>query len=168
MKVKPRSRKYIEDFASKVRNILKLSLDNRVNIVKIMEELLPALEIDYIYEDDENLPSEYAVYSPLDKCLRIRNSVYIGACNGDGRDRLTLGHELGHILLLHGEEAMLTRSTEKVPAYCDPEWQAFEFARNLLCPIEGIHSNDDEFTLSERYGISLAVAEIQLNHLKKK
>lgn len=168
MKVKARSRKYIEEFTTKVREILKISLDKKVNIVKIMEELLPALGIDYIYEEDELLPNEYAIYSPIDKSLRIRNSVYIGACDGDGRDRLTLGHELGHILLLHGEEAVLTRSTEKVPAYCDPEWQAFEFARNLLCPINGISKEDDEYTISEKYGVSLAVAEIQIRNTQKK
>lgn len=36
---------------------------------------------------------------PSENRIRIREDVYERACNGYGRDRLTMAHELGHLLL---------------------------------------------------------------------
>lgn len=166
MKVKPRSRKYIINYAKTIRSILKISPNKKIDIVKLIEELLFSLEIDFLIVEDYELTNEYAVYSPKNKELKVRESVYVGACNNDARDRMTLAHELGHILL-HSDGVVLTRSVENIPAYCDPEWQAFEFARNFLCPIEGILETDDPYDLVERYGISYKAATIQLDNKNK-
>ena len=108
------------------------------------------------------MPDKYAEYNPIKKELKIRDDTYENAINGIGRDRFTIAHEIGHIFL-HSNNVSLARSNEEIPIYCNPEWQANTFARELLCPINGIIKGDNDETLAKRYGVSKEVARIQLS-----
>jgi Zn-dependent peptidase ImmA (M78 family) len=70
------------------------------------------------------------------KVILIREDVYLGAINENGRDRMTIIHEIAHYILLIVNGIKLHRnfSSEKPKAYCDPEWQAKALAGELLCP----------------------------------
>jgi Zn-dependent peptidase ImmA (M78 family) len=70
------------------------------------------------------------------KVISIREDVYLGAINGNGRDRMTIIHEIAHYILLIGNGIKLYRnfSGAKPEPFRDPEWQAKALAGEILCP----------------------------------
>ena len=127
--------------------------------------ICPAFDISFEIIEKKEMLDKYAEYNPIDKTIKLREDVYERAINGIGRDRFTVSHEIGHIFL-HSDNIAMARSDEKIPVYCDPEWQANTFAREFLCPLNGISDNDDIDTISEKYGVSKEVASIQLSEKK--
>jgi len=71
-----------------------------------------------------------------EQVIRIREDVYLGAICENGRDRMTIAHEVGHYILLVVKGVNFYRSfdNKKIEAFRDPEWQAKAFAGELLCP----------------------------------
>jgi transcriptional regulator with XRE-family HTH domain len=63
--------------------------------------------------------------------LALREDVYEGAWNGNGRDRYTASHELGHFLM-HRTVIMARTCEDNDKIFCDAEWQADTFAGTLL------------------------------------
>jgi Zn-dependent peptidase ImmA (M78 family) len=95
----------------------------------------------------------------------IRQDVYARADAGEGRDRFTMCHELGH-LILHRDLA-LSRVDPSRPSklYCNSEWQADKFASFLLMPrslVEGIALRDAQ----EVFGVSLDAARARSQEMK--
>lgn len=163
--VYPRSKATLEKAANHVRGLI--DSDNLFfPIVPLLEALSSPSEdgnvvVNMYVQPDSEMPSEYAFFSPSDNTLHIRESVYEGACNNNGRDRFTLAHELGHILL-HGVEGIeYPRSGQAIPAYRDPEWQANTFASMLLMPRSKIRGMSTEEVM-RKCGVSRQAAEIAL------
>ena len=157
--VNPRSKAKIEDLAMSIRQSF-CSDSLFFPIVSVLEILStpigdnkPLFELEIV--SDKEMPFEYATYSPVSNKLRVRESVYLGACNGNGRDRFTLAHEFGHFVMHRRSEYQLARANEAIPAYRDPEWQANTFASM----IRGM--SVDEVAL--RCGTSKQAAKIALN-----
>jgi hypothetical protein len=85
------------------------------------------------------------------KLVTISEQIYHGASEGNAFSRFTVTHELGHVALheyllmkqfqssQHATECVMYRRDELEP-YCDPEWQADEFAGALLMPRSGMSS----------------------------
>lgn len=97
--------------------------------------------------------------------IQIREDVYDRAVKGSGRDRMTMAHELGH-LLFHEKQnisyaCMRTNEDVKIPIYRNPEWQADAFGGELLVPhhLIGGKSLDE---VSKECGVSLKAAMCQL------
>jgi len=162
--VEPLSKKKIEYVAGKVRALFdrpngKFPIVSAIESLSIPDENTPPqIELEIMLDDE--MPDEYATYCPLTKTLRIRESVYNNACNGVGRDRFTLAHELGHIIF-HREGYGFARAEVIIPPYKDPEWQANTFASMLLLPrdqIKGLSAED----AARIYGTSLQAAQIAL------
>ena len=104
-----------------------------VELLDVMAELFD----DFSYEivEDSALPQK--VHADTDirtGHIRIKESVYEGACNGEGRDRMTIAHEIGHYFTLCFCGFKLTRnfSDAKIITFRDPEWQAKCFAGELM------------------------------------
>lgn len=97
---------------------------------------------------------------PSENRIRIREDVYERACNGYGRDRLTMAHELGHLLLHRAETITFAREDGDIPPYKDPEWQANTFAGELLAPYEYI-KDMSVIDIARYYGITEKAASIQ-------
>ena len=97
---------------------------------------------------------------PSENRIRIREDVYERACNGYGRDRLTMAHELGHLLLHRVELITLAREDGDIPPYKDPEWQANAFAGELLGLYEYI-KDMSIIDIASHYGITEKAASIQ-------
>ena len=100
--------------------------------------------------------------------IRIKESVYEGACNGEGRDRMTIAHEIGHYFTLCFCGFRLERnfSGGRIPAFRDPEWQAKCFAGELMVPaplVKGLNEHE----IAEQCGVSLDAACVQYKHLPK-
>lgn len=117
-----------------------------------------------VVEADEMEGVEGLTFPDCD-ILQIRSDIYYAACDGDGRARFTMAHELGHFVMHRGMR--LARSTSKAIASKteDSEWQADEFAALLLAPqhiIRGRTAAD----ISQRCGLPMDVAINRCNKAK--
>lgn len=166
MKAYPRSKLFIRQIANQIREILQVNQSEKINIIYLLENVIcELLDISLEIVESKEMVDKYAEYNPIDKTIKLREDVYDRAIKGIGRDRFTIAHEIGHIFL-HSNNIAMARSDEKIPIYCDPEWQANTFAREFLCPLNGISMDDDVDTISKKYGVSKEVANIQLSAKK--
>ena len=87
-------------------------------------------------------------------------------CEGSGRDRMTIMHEICHYITLCQLNFTLARSFEQdeIPVFCDPEWQAKCLAGEIMMPADKIYDmNPDE--VSEKCGVSWPAAVFQLSKI---
>lgn len=162
-----------QDIRRVVRHIKKLTgLENifYFPIMQFLELVLPTLIPDFVLEvvPVKEMGNKHGETYPSKNLIRIREDVYLGAHAGNGRDRLTIAHEIGHLLLHDDDSIALCRLApdEKLKAYEDPEWQANAFGGELLASsylINGLSVRE----VSERCGVTEAAASVQLNALKK-
>lgn len=169
---KPLSRNRIRFQAEKMRCMLGIEPDEQVDIVYVLEVLIPKIypdfELKVVEEDSEDLyPDELARSEPDNNITFVRRSVYERAVAGVPRDRFTLSHEFGHILE-HPEDRIVKRPNsfsrgKKAPlkTYEDPEWQANTFAAEFLMNKAGCKGLSVP-EAAAKYGVSYQVAEIQL------
>ena len=148
-------------------------------IVRIMEECVEELYFDIVHFLDITLPKLDPDFSfnvkpieemgechgltfPDRKEIQIREDVYNRACEGSGRDRMTMAHELFH-LLQHEKSNISYARTENgnIPLYRDPEWQAEAFGGELLVPHHLIHGMEVE-DIIKKCGVSSKAAKCQL------
>lgn len=161
-RAKPLSIKKIQFIAMKLREILGISPDEAFPIVRFTEFMLQ--QFDYTLEIcmTSEMQDKYAVTTPGEKTLRIREDVYINATKNNPRDLFTIAHEIGHVLFHNSNSIALARSNEKIKTYENPEWQANTFAAELLVPSYAIKGKSiDEIV--KIYGCSKEVAKIQLS-----
>lgn len=88
--------------AKKIREMLDLTNELYFPIVEVLEILHKFDEDAHfeIVEADELEENEHAVTDIISKTIKIRSDVYEGACNGVGRDRMTIAHEFAHFITL--------------------------------------------------------------------
>lgn len=165
----PTSRKKIRNLAMTIRKLT----GNKpyFDIIKFIELILPKIDSEFNGMDivaDEQLPNCYAQACPAEHKIFVRNSVYDGAADGNGRDRFTLAHELGHYILNGSTKVSYARvqSKSQIPAYRNPEWQANTFAAELLVP-EYIARTINVKKIPNLCGVSMQVANIQKNQILK-
>lgn len=160
------SLKQIRDFAKKIRIIFGIEDDVYVDIVRVYEYILQSIEVTFEIVDYASMGDKHGETLIGRNVIRIREDVYDRACKGYGRDRLTMAHELGHLLLHNMKNLSLARNAnQKVAAYSDPEWQANAFAGELLAPHRFLKGKSvDE--IANSYGISISAAQVQKNRRK--
>lgn len=159
----PLSRDTIRKMCNKLREYLDISQDCPFPIVEVIESLASdGKDLNYEIIPDSEMKECYAKTLPDKNVILIKESVYEGACSGNTRDRFTLAHELGHLLLHGGDSISFARSGEKIKAYQNPEWQANTFAAELLVPATAIVGKTIK-QISNQYNVSHKVAEIQFN-----
>lgn len=131
----------------------------------LMEILYPKFSYEIVY-DDELPKNVHADTDVLTGHIRIKESVYNGACNGNGRDRMTIAHELGHFLTLCLCGFKLERNfrKEEYYPYRDPEWQAKCFAGELLVPAHLV-KNLSSIQIAMQCGVSMDAAMVQYRHI---
>lgn len=130
----------------------------------VLTILIPDLVIEYVQEHE--MYGKYAETFPSQHIMRIRQDVYERAAKGSVRDRFTIAHEIGHLLLHDYNSVALCRADEKVsiPIYADPEWQANVFAGEFLMNadlIKGMSAQE----VSSACGASFQAASIQLKYV---
>ena len=124
---------------------------------------------DYQIVEDNELPkSIQGKTDVVNHVIKIKQSVYEGACGGNGTDRMTIAHEIGHYVLVCINGINFARNTDRtgyVKTYKDPEWQATVFASEFLIPahtIQGLSVKE----ISEKFGVTISAAKAQLKHSK--
>lgn len=136
------------------------------DILHFMEVTLPNIvpDFEFCIGDSEEMENAQGLTYPNSGVVKIRQDVYEGAVKGNGRDRLTIAHELFH-LLRHEDYNITFARIEKgnsIKAYEDPEWQADAFGGELLVPKHLIQDLSAE-EISEKCGVSLSAAKYQKN-----
>lgn len=140
----PRSRKELRRFAKDIRCLIGVQKQARFPIMKFLEFVMPyKFGVEKKIIDDDLWNKRYksnihASFNLNEMIIEIKESIYNGACLGNGRDRMTIAHEVGHALLLPKDNIKLYRSLkgERPPAFKDPEWQAKCFGGELLVNYE--------------------------------
>lgn len=170
--VSPRSKETIRTFAHTILDSLQLD-GRQVPILKVLEfavgddeysfEVLDRAEMIQLFGEDAE-----GITSHKHNMIGLRTDVYFGAFNGNGRDRFTAAHELGHYIMHANEGLALPRRCEpNTKAYCDSEWQANQFAREFLVDVRQLHHYRSAAEIAHHFGVSLKVAAIQYEEAKK-
>ena len=168
----PRSTKEIRGMTLNLRTNIGYNTPNKKEfpILNFLEFVMPIIHDDFAIDvcDKKQMGNIHGLACPEEKCIRIREDVYEGAYNGNGRDRFTLAHELGHYLMHGKEHVKLARvqANKKLEAFKNPEWQANTFAAELLMPITLLHS-DNPFKIASDFGVSLSAANFRVKKIYK-
>lgn len=164
----PTSRKKIRDLAKIFRTTVGMYDAKCFPIVEFLELGLPQLYPDFSYEiaSVDEMETEYGLTLPEKNQIILREDVYERALAGNGRDRFTVAHEIGHFIMHKPGSIALARSTsqQEIPKFKDPEWQANTFAGELLAPLHVIRGFSVE-EVSMHCKVSKTVAAIQLRSL---
>lgn len=136
--VEPKSRKDLRALANSVRHCFGLDQEKRVPVVEMLDILSLANE-NFNYEivsDDALSANIHAETDVRTGVIMIKETVYNRACNGEGRDRMTIAHELGHFFTLCCCGFKLYRNFygREVILFKQPEWQAKCFAGEFMIP----------------------------------
>jgi Zn-dependent peptidase ImmA (M78 family) len=162
----PLSRLQIRVLALSIRKTFKLENEICFPVLEMLEvmpdifsqnnftyEIVPDSELPKSIQGDTDVANHY---------IRIKESVYEGACIGNGRDRYSIVHEISHYILLAvlGFSFQRNISKRELKAFEDPEWQAECLAGELLMPynlIKGLTVNE----ITEKCIVSLKAAQTQ-------
>ena len=165
--VEPKSRNDLRFLAGILRKHLGLDNELKIPIVELLD-IFSEIFDDFSYEivSDDSLPPEiHAETNIKTGHISIKESVYERACDGEGRDRMTIAHEIGHYFTICfcGFKLQRNFKNEKIPAFKDPEWQAKCFAGEFMMG----HNLIANMSLRDIYtscGVSLDAAKYQYDH----
>lgn len=155
------SRANIEKFANDVRSALGIGLQDRVDMLRLIEWVLPKVMEGFRYEvvPDHELGDAEATTSTSERVIKISESCYDAARRGHARYPFTLAHEFGHLMLHTGKPFSLARG--EVKAFVNPEWQADNFAGSFLAPAEMAQACRSISELMLKSGLSRDAAEVR-------
>ncbi len=132
-RTRPLTKTAIKRIVNFIRSRLGIEKGKPFPVIEYIEHCLSGLiknEYIFLIVEDKDLKENYAETDIKNKIMRIRESVYEKACNGDEFGLKILKHELGHYFLHDCVEAIFPKneSEVKIRMIEDPEWQADVFA----------------------------------------
>lgn len=171
-KVPPISNKEITHLTKQFRKILNCKPDEPIDIFWVLEHAMRVIfekdGFDFEVKEQTTM-SEHAYTDPNTGKIFIREDIYERAYYGEGRDRFTIAHEIGHYIL-HANPRIVKYPRiypgDNVMPYEDSEWQADAFAGEFLCPCQAIKGMTPEQT-ANKYGVSIQAAKTQLKKLHR-
>ncbi len=170
-KADPVSREDIRRFIRGLKRKVGLEYELYFPILPFVENVLPLLIPDFQFEVVPviEMGGKHGETYPSKNIMRIREDVYLRAAAGEGRDRLTIAHEVGHLFMHEDDSIALCRlaPNEQLKPFENPEWQADAFGGELLASsylIKGM----TECEVQEKCGVSSSAAHVQLNTLRRK
>jgi transcriptional regulator with XRE-family HTH domain len=159
--VPPMSTDVIRGFAEKVRSAFVEDDHVEFPIMDVIEFRL-GMVFDGFYidvRDAESMGEDEGRVICGTKGIALREDIYVGAWNGNGRDRFTACHELGHFLMHRTVTMARTREdTDKI--FCDAEWQADTFAGTLLMSPRHLGKFTDPDNAADLCGMTAAAAKV--------
>ena len=163
------SRDEIRKYVRLLKKNVGLEYELYFPILSFVENILPILIPDFQFAvvPEAEMGNKHGETYPSKNLIRIREDIYLRAAAGEGRDRLTVAHEVGHLFLHEDDSIALCRLEpgDKLKPYEDPEWQADAFGGELLASsylIEGMNSREVE----KMCGVSADAAKVQLKSIK--
>ena len=169
-KAAPVSRDDIRQLARTIKRSVGLEYTMYFPILQFVENILPFIIPDFQFEvvPETEMGGKHGETYPSKNLIKIREDVYLRAANGEGRDRATIAHEVGHLFMHEDESIALCRlePEEQLKPYEDPEWQADAFAGELLASsylIRGMTVTE----VQTKCGVSSSAAHVQLSALRR-
>lgn len=164
----PWSRKELRAYARQLREATSTRNEYEFPIMPFLEFIMPQLNVEPRIIDDADWNREHPVDTHAfytENIIYIKQSVYDGAVDGKGRDRMTVAHEIAHALLVPYAPIKLFRSQNGMlpPAYKDPEWQAKCLAGELLISYD-VCKNMSAGEISVKCKVSYDAALVQKKH----
>lgn len=172
-KVTPRSAKEIEALTLAWRDRLGVPNDWAPSMLRLLEIELPKLLGQFALVARADLEmgdaEAYTEFNPPH--IVVRNSVYQLARRGDGRSRMTLAHELGHLVMHPGAVKLRSEfsgaNANKPRPFESAEWQANKFASLFLMPSHIIRDFTSAAQMAESCQVSQRAAEIRFGELAR-
>lgn len=168
--VPPRSRKNIDTLATVVRKSVGVKQPH-FPILEFVELQLPLLWENFhlVVQEKHVMGDAHGLTFPESSAIWLREDVYEGVEEGRGRDRFTLAHELGH-LVMHGDTglARVPKKTVELKPYENSEWQANRFAGVLLVPDDVAINLGNAFDIAKACGVSVEAASVRLKQVKSR
>lgn len=162
--VEAKSRGDIRGLARILRKTLGLEKEIYFPIVELLDVLCMIFpRFSYEIVEDGIFPENiHADTDVMNHHIRIKQSVYDGAAEGVGRDRMTIAHEIGHYFMLCccGIKFQRNFKKESIPTYKSPEWQAKCFAGELLVDAK-LTKDMNPYEIVEQCGVSIDAAKYQ-------
>jgi len=170
------SARQIETRALAWRDFFEIANQWVPDVVRLLEhqlsEVFPLFSL--VVCPDNAIPDAegYTQFEPPQ--IVLRESVYIGALQGNPRSRMTVAHELGHLLLHKGvakARSTATFDSRKNKPFNSAEWQARKFAAYFLMPEHLVREFGSAEELAAGCRVSLQSARIRLDevgHIKPK
>jgi Zn-dependent peptidase ImmA (M78 family) len=157
----------IRTLATSFRDAIGVEPNAQLPIAAIMEFALPRMLPDYVMavRTRAEMGDDLGLAQPDRNFIAFREDVYDGLLRGEGRDRFTASHELGHLILHQRENLLLPRSGRASSVFTDPEWQANTFAAELLMDHRACAGLSDPHELCNRFGVGVHAAKIRLKLL---
>lgn len=168
-KVSPCSRKDLRNYALLIRQKTKLEFQLEFPIVEVLEILVADEKLNLEILPDEDMPDSYGETLYTTNVIRLRESTYNGACEGNPFYRSTIAHELLHCFKHRYEEIKFCKTVEEIQSiksYEDAEWQANCFAGELLVPMHLVKGLTVEEVV-EKCKVSHSMASYQLQQYEK-
>lgn len=158
--------------ADNVRRELEIgSTPQDVDFGLLLDKLTVKYGITYDVLDSVEMPYQdvEACWDPESITMHIRSDVFEKACSNEPRARFTVMHELGHGLLGHRRTINRSAHERKPEVYEDSEWQANQFAAELLMPLEVIHRMklNSATKIETHFNVSALAASTREKQLRK-
>ena len=167
------SRVKLTTLAKFFRRMFQLGNDYYINVLDILERCLVKIDPLFNYEVPEKWDYDQNIHALCDigrHSILIREDVYVGAYHGNGRDRMTIIHEVSHYFLFTFFGCPVYRSFQnthhKILKETDPEWQAMTLSGFIMCPPELIKGLSIE-EIIEKCGVSYSSAKIACSSTQK-
>lgn len=170
LKVPPLKITDIRRLATAIRRGSQIEPEERFPVLEFLEFSLPEGLPGFDWAIFDNLPHLMEACAFPDGCtehsdgpfIKVSDGVYEAAHRFDGRARLTILHECGHVLL-HRKVAVHHRGTvgADLKPYENSEWQANTFAAELLMPPESFYTCQGLDEFRDRMGVSGKAAMVQ-------
>lgn len=167
----------IREIASTIRQSTGLSVLAPFPALPFLELAMPALVDNFDLEIVESLPDgnearafpDGAPHYPDGPVIQLLTQVYEKAAKHNGRARLTVLHECGHVLL-HRHVAVHHRGPRgaDLNTWENSEWQANQFAAELLMPAESFSATGSLEDYVRRMGVSREAACNRALQLERK
>jgi Zn-dependent peptidase ImmA (M78 family) len=157
----------IRSIASSLRSNSELSAAEPFPALHFLEWSMQEIVQNFDFEIVESLPDgdearafpDGAPHYPDGPVIQVLPHVYERAATNNGRARLTVLHECGHVLL-HRHVAVHHRGPRgaELKPWENSEWQANQFAAELLMPVESFNSHRDLDDYIAEMGVSREAA----------
>jgi hypothetical protein len=171
-RVKGRSTKEIEAVTLAWRDRLGAPNDWAPNMLRLLEIELPKLpklgQFSLVSRADSEMADAEAYTEFNPPHIVVRNSVYKLARRRDGRSRMTLAHELGHLVMHPGVAKLRTdfaRPSAQINFFESAEWQANKFASLFLMPLHIVREFTSPGQIAESCHVSYQAAQIRYNEI---
>lgn len=167
---KATSRNELRTIAKTLRDEWQLPSTGPLPVLEILERvpiILKNCSVEIV--EDAELPPSVPAQCEMDAkghfTIKIKETIYDGACRNVGGYRMHIMHEICHLVLykLGFTPIFERRHKDSIPVYCTVEWQVKALCGELMMPYEESKCMNAE-EIATYYGVSRKAANYRLRY----